>query len=235
MLIHERSNVAIQSPHFKKGPLDRGKVWGLMIHTTGSGIVEQALKHNADVLDWCVSYYMKPESYSPGYVIGYDGTIVQISSDLDITYHCGLASADRKILLSRDWRNKLAKPFVESWDNWWGPNYTAPGQLYPSKSPNSDYIGVEVPPLPAGERPTDWTANTRYTLAQHDACVKLFHDIAARHSIPKYSKGRFDRRRLLGHEDVNPITRSNSKGGWDPGHHRKEPWFDFDYVLAQVE
>ena len=41
--------------------------------------------------------------------------------------------------------------------------------------------------------------------------------------------------RLLGHEDLTPISRHDKKGGWDPGGLREVPYFDWEHVYRTIE
>lgn len=71
----------------------------------------------------------------------------------------------------------------------------------------------------------------RFTTAQHNAVAALGKDLAARHGWPAdwHKTGR-----LVGHEDVDPLNRSDKIGGWDPGWLRSRPYFDFAYVRQLI-
>lgn len=83
-----------------------------------------------------------------------------------------------------------------------------------------------------GAIPPPMRDGLRYTQQQHDAVATLAVDIAHRHG---WSGQWWLSSRLVGHEDVSPITRHTSDGGWDPGALRSEPWFDWNYVYAKIE
>ncbi len=68
-----------------------------------------------------------------------------------------------------------------------------------------------------------------FTRAQHESALGLAIDAGNRHGFPD---GWRATSRLLGHEDVDPIERSDVGGGWDPGFLRVSPYFDLGFVRA---
>jgi hypothetical protein len=74
----------------------------------------------------------------------------------------------------------------------------------------------------------------RFTKAQHDSVARLAVDVARRNHWPANEEW-WRSPRLLGHEDLTPITRKDSKGGWDPGYLRERPYFDWDYVYTEIQ
>src|SRR5262249_18279808 len=42
-------------------------------------------------------------------------------------------------------------------------------------------------------------------------------------------------RQLCGHEDVEPLRRSNTGGGWDPGAHRTNPTFSWTQLWSRIQ
>jgi len=223
-----KSSLATQVKNLKDMEDRPGEVYGLCVHQTGSGIVEQALKYKIDPLEHAVNYYLKPDSYSAHYVCGYDGSIIQLSDEKEKCFHVGFS--DRKVYLSGEWEKKVAPITLQKWkENW--PNFKTPAHLFPGPSPNAVYIGVEMIPLTQqtlqNHEPMHF--GSIYTLAQHQAIVMLARDIAERHGLPD---GWQNTSRLVGHEDLTPISRSNKKGGWDPGYLKDKPWFDMNWVRA---
>jgi N-acetyl-anhydromuramyl-L-alanine amidase AmpD len=100
-------------------------------------------------------------------------------------------------------QNKIPQ-LVRWWQERW-PGKMSPQHLYPGKSPNASYVGVELVPC----LPTD-IAIKGFTVAQYAKLAKLAVGIATRHKFPD---AWYNTARLAGHEDVNPMTRP----GWDPG------------------
>ena len=201
-------------------------VFGLVVHTTGSGIVEQAIKLLAQPLEHAVAYYMKPDSYFAHYVIGWDGHIVQIADEKERAPHVGFA--ERAKYLDGSWEKALPFDLVALWQRRW-PGYKSPAHLFPGPSVNNVYVGCELLPLPKKD-----PVYGLYTLEQHQAVVMLAVDIGERWGLPD----RWWRTsRLLGHEDLNPLTRSTKKppAGWDPGGLRADPWFQWSVVLGLLD
>lgn len=205
-------------------------VHGIAVHCTGSGIVDKALNARADCLEYAVAYYLRPDSYFAHYVIGFDGTIAQISDEHERAMHIRLPAADRKAYLGGTWKTRLPGAFVDSWVARW-PMYKSPSHLYPGPSPNNAYVGIEL--LIWNDRCSGrpHAPGLRYTTAQHDATAALVSDIAMRWQLPA---GWHNSGRLACHEDISPFTRTNEAGGWDPGVLRFPPWFDWEYFLGQL-
>ncbi|MEP7342385.1 MAG: N-acetylmuramoyl-L-alanine amidase, partial [Acidobacteriota bacterium] len=90
-------------------------------------------------------------------------------------------------------------------------------------STNSGHIGIEMLADSTGYG---------FTNAQYEALAKLVADIARRHKLPITSA---PSARLLGHEDVHPLSRQNKGGGWDPGAHRDKPKFSWSRLWALVK
>lgn len=221
------SPLATQSPHPKKGKPRTDDVLGLCIHTCGSSIVEQAVKHGAYPLEWVVAYYLKPDSYWPHYVVGWDGHIVQLTDEREIALHVGITAEQRSLYASGAWREKINST---QWDKVWGST-TNPMLFYSNSSPNRSYIGLEMLPMsPAGHL---WDTHApgpgfRFTEAQHQAVAELAADIWARHGLSP------SRSRVVGHEDLNPLDRWDKGGGWDPGRLRASPYFDWNFVYRRL-
>jgi len=211
----------------RMGDLRSAGVYGLAVHTTGSGIVDQARKQGRDPFQHAVDYYTKSPFYAH-YVIGWDGTIVQICNEGVRAQHIGFA--ERPLYLSGAWKEKLSVENVELWRKNW-PGVASPAGLFPGPSPNNAFIGVEL--LILEDQPIIPPAfvGSRYTMGQHRAVVLLAADIAERRHFPKdWALGP----RLLTHEDVNPLTRTNAGGGWDPGAMRALPWLNMQWIRTAL-
>jgi hypothetical protein len=163
----------------------------------------------------------------PGYVMDHDGSLHQIAPDDARTEHAG--GPNRWQYFDGSWER--AYPITTThWKLRWGPRFKHPYQLFPARTPNVDYVGVEM--IPCGDgfgipmRP-----GLRFTRAQHDSAAALAREMGPRLSWPA---GWQHGNRLVGHEDVDPLTRSRSSGAWDPGYLRPDKWFDFDYVRGAV-
>lgn len=195
--------------------------FGVCIHSTGSGIPEKATKQNIGILDATISTYKgmaAADGVGPHYAIVPDGTLIQFRAENEVAYHAATSLAERNSYLSGHWDtdNRLAANVVSWWKLRW-PNFKSPQHLYPTKSPNFSYIGIELVPC-GSHMQNSWTPAFgipatpvgRYTAQQYQRLAILVTDIGKAWHFPD---GWHRSNRLVGHEDVNPITRP----GWDPG------------------
>jgi hypothetical protein len=79
-------------------------------------------------------------------------------------------------------------------------------------------------------------AGLLFTSVQHETIARLVWDIAQRHGWPRHEPW-WRSTRLLGHEDITPLSRSlpDRNGGWDPGALREKPYWDWNVVCAYLE
>lgn len=214
--------------------VDRGSPWGVLLHTTGRGIVAQAQREKREPIDVALEVYIDSQNGAngylwggPHYVLDHDGKCYQIAPDNALTAHAG--GGNREAYLSGYWTAKCSGAALSAWRAKW-PGYMHPYALFPSKSPNRDFAGIEMIPVGSGfglpMRP-----GLLFTKEQHDAAALLAADIAKRAGFPD---GWQRTSRFLGHEDVDILNRMDSHGGWDPGFLRAQPYFDFAYVRARV-
>ena len=206
------------------------KPWGVMLHTTGGGVTSKARKEGKTPLAVALDVYIKSQNGSngypwggPNYVIDLDGSIHQIAPDEAKTEHGG--GPNRESYRSGAWTSRVSAETVRQWRKQW-PGIEHPYKLFPSFSPNTDFIGVEMIPIGNGFGGPPMAPGLRFSRKQHDAAVALGRDLAQRFGWP----ADWASTRLLGHEDVDPIERHDPKGGWDPGWLREAPYFDFAYV-----
>lgn len=220
-----------------RNPADRRirQPWGLLLHTSGSGVTDKARKTNRTPLEVALEVYIAYQNGAagytwggPGYVIDHDGTIHQIAPDDAKTEHAGSNNRPKYFDGSWETKNRAATHF---WKQKWAPRYAHPYMLFPTTSPNIVYIGAEM--IPCGDGfGVPMRPGLRFTKAQHNAAIRLAVDCGTRHGWPA---GWMGTSRLLGHEDVDPLERSDTGGGWDVGALRERPYFDFLYVRNAVE
>lgn len=221
----------------EKRPL-RPEVFGLVVHTTGSGATNRAWKQRRSVLDWCIERYLT--TFGCHYICGYkglDAELVQVGNEYRRPNTVGMAEQNRSIDRGRFARD-LKPRMLFHWRNRW-PGKASPRNLFPGRSVNQFYAGVEMPPCvwwntSRGRNHVSappMRQGLRYTRAQHDAIVQLAWDMANRHA---WSGNWWETGRLVGHEDLSPLTRQNSGGGWDPGALRGEPWWDWAYIRSEL-
>lgn len=216
--------------------------WGFLIHTTGGGVTREAREEGIKPIDWALRYYIGSQNGSNGYKWGgphyvgdHDGTLYQIAPDNVKTAHCGGRSekypnGTRQHYIDGSWIMKIPHSVVEAWRKKW-PLTRHPYSLFPSRDPNTDYVGLELIPVGDGFGGEPMRPGLRFTKAQHDCAIKLGLDLGLRHEWPEswHRAGR-----LVGHEDVDILNRSDKVGGWDPGALRPQPYFDFDYVRSGI-
>lgn len=197
-------------------------VHGVVVHTTGSGPAEIAAGKKRKVfgacdtpLDCALGIYAKMDGFAH-YVIDYQGLIVATCSEDREAWHAGANPAAVHYL------DTVGPPAW--WKKTWKGVATSPWGLLPrGKSPNDQYLGIELLQTEAGGS---------YTEAQYRSLAALLLDIERRHGI-KFQKP--PSRNLLGHEDVNPAPYTEKyqgrsfadlSAGWDPGASRG--WFSWD-------
>lgn len=217
------SPLARQSKPYLAGPSRGRPVYGLCVHTPGRTVISNAVKFGRDPLEYVVERYRAVKE-GPHYVLGYGGLrdLVQIADERTVRPHVGTLG-DIPALTDGSWRRKDPNHGAQwdaCWHRWHKKN---PTDLFPGASPNRAYVGIEVLP-----RQVRGLGILDFTDAQHDAVAALFADLGARHAF------RFEWGRLVGHEDVNPIRRSDAGGGWDPGALRAVPRWDWNRVMKQI-
>jgi hypothetical protein len=218
------SPVAEKFTRFREWPDRTAPVFGVCAHTTGSSIVEKANHVGVNVLRYVASYYLDEAEYAPSYVIGWDGSIIQLSEDSEKTPHVGFAAAERLAYLSGAWKALVSSETLQRWLARW-PGVKSPAHLFPGPSPNNVYLGVEMPPLLKSG-----ADGLNFSPEQHRSFAKLALDIGKRHGFSP-----LDFARMVGHEDVAPLNRQDKRGGWDPGALRRIPAFDWRFVRSCTE
>lgn len=217
--------------------------WGYLVHTTGGGVTDLAKKKGRNPLDVAIDIYIASQNGSngykwggPHYVCDYDGGIYQLAPDNVKTAHCGSRSekyphGTRSFYIDGSWVKEIPVGVVGVWREQW-PTKGHPYSLFPSMDPNTDYVGIECIPIGDGFGGAPMAPGLRFTTKQHNAVAALAEDLAARHSWPEgWSKSG----RLVGHEDVDILNRSDRHGGWDPGWLRASPYFDFAYLRGRID
>lgn len=199
-----------------------GPLYGIMLHTTGSGLPKKYGWDADKTLAGAVGLYTN--TGGPHYVIGWDGTIVATVADEMIKgAHAGITDATaRSAYAANNWTHRVSDIGAQLWRQRWAPAQS-PADLIPGgnlSSINDKWIGIEMIPISAGGSPYAVPAyfGSRFTAAQHTAARKLAHDIASRHNFPSGWSDKMSPR-LLGHSDLNPIQRDSSALPlWDPGY-----------------
>jgi hypothetical protein len=201
----------------------------IVVHTTGAGPIQRAnedrfeawrIKYDipkGDALRCAVVLYTHIMEASGHYVVGQDGTIVQVVPESHAAWHVGGAGsrpyfADRVTALSgerfRWWRERwpgLTSPRQLGGGRLWEPPYEAPGIVhrirsgFPIGTCNENTLAVEV------VGPGPWSAEAWHALAA--LCV----DIERRRGLA------LRRDTLISHSDAHPLSRTTPAGKpWDP-------------------
>jgi N-acetyl-anhydromuramyl-L-alanine amidase AmpD len=224
-----RSPLARQHLPHRAIPKRRSAPWGVCLHTTGSGLPRKAKRLGRDELEVAVEYYVGTARGGPAYVVGGDGQVVQVADEDEHTFHVGSygpAGEDRRgQYLSGEWRRLAPPRAVELWEARW-PGKRCPQELFPSVHPNADYIGVEIIPRLSAQGD-----GLRFSDAQHGAVGRLLADIGRRHA---WLDGWWRTPRLVGHEDVGLLDRSDAGGGWDPGALRQRPYISMPRIIQAL-
>ena len=220
-----RSPLAVMTTFPREGLVERSQEtpWGVCVHTTGSGVPTAAQRSGRTPLEIATEIYLRPDAPPhftpfPHYVIDATGYLLQIADEHIRARHVAISDAERALYKSGGWRSKVSPLGLSLWQDRWGATRN-PLQLFPSRLPNEDFLGVELIP---GLRAQ--TNGSRFTLAQYGRLSALLEDVENRYGLELTGS------RLVGHEDLSPLTRWNSGGGWDPGLLRQPPTFLTDQL-----
>ncbi len=238
---------------------DRPKGWiggcfGLVVHTTGGGLPQQAKKAGLWPTVSAVNHYSK--SHGCHYINGWGGLhggdLLQVAGERERAMGVGTRKDQPETnqwasVARGTWEEDLTEvaslATVNRWKRRWAhTDATNPLELFPSKYANSCYIHVECIPMVYYWKRKTFTdlrvealrEGLRFTQEQHETVAMLATDIAYRNGYidePEWWKSG----RLVGHEDVTPLSRSVKSGGWDPGWLRAKPYFDWNYVNDMIE
>lgn len=249
-----RSPLAVQAAkQWNAGDRPRewqGREYGLVVHTTGGGLPAKARAKGVypTVLGASVYYASHGCHYLCGWR-GLDGDLLQLADDREQAQGVGIRADDpahnqwRSVRRGAGaWERDLPGDLVERWRRRW-PGWANPLDLLPgTEMANAPYLHLEMIPcvfhgddgLVTAAEPR--AAGLRFTQAQHEAVIALACDLAERKGwVGEVSGAPWWRTpRLLGHEDLTPLSRHDKAGGWDPGALRPTPYFDWPYVYEQV-
>ncbi len=227
-----RVEIANWRPAWPKPWRKKLKPFGLCFHTSGRTIVERALKKGIRPIDLALKHYRRTGACH--FVIDHDGTIYQLLDTEIRGAHVGLGGW-RKRYLNGSWRNRMREQLrhlpLSLWDARW-PGLKSPQHMFPGKTPNGAYLGVEFLPLMHEQADGTWFSD-----AQYKAATELFGCLWRCYEWPPmpYS-GRHAQdkgwSRAPAHEDLTPHSRWKRRGGWDPGALRHKPRFNWAKVLG---
>jgi N-acetyl-anhydromuramyl-L-alanine amidase AmpD len=204
------------------------RAFGVMFHTTGRGVLDRAKEWGLSPLKAAEQIYTRKGASFAHYILGQDGTLLQVADELEHAAHTGIPRAQREQYMSGAWTQAVKATTLQKWQKRW-PGFKSPSHLYPTTSPNSCYIGVEFIP----------DNNAEFSAAQYAASAALVVDIATRHKFLAEMRNKLLENlaspRLVGHEDIEPLERWNKMGGWDPGALRDAPKFVWANVTRRIK
>jgi hypothetical protein len=225
----------------------QGQVYGLVVHTTGGGLPAKARDKGVYHTVQAVAHYS--ESHGCHYINGWrgiaGGDFLQVANEREQAKGVGVTSKDPRLDQRRSidrgrFESDLPADLVTRWRARW-PGHRHSLELLPgTRTANSCYVHMECVPcvfhydgkLVTAAEPL--RPGLRFTRAQHDTVALVARDIASRNGWPLDQQW-WRTPRLLGHEDLTPISRHTPSGGWDPGYLRSDPYFDWDYVYEAIE
>jgi GH25 family lysozyme M1 (1,4-beta-N-acetylmuramidase) len=244
------------SPLAQRGRLHPGKgartppwsehVYGLVVHTTGGTLPGKARKAGVPPDEYAARYYLS--SGGTHYVNGWAGAdgqqLHQVMNERQQAWGVGRwkdqpATDQWRSIDSGRFELDLPPTVLRLWRARW-PGFKDSLSLLPVRSSaNLTYVHVEcVPcvyyrngdgPLITDPGATPMRDGLRFTRAQHETVARLALDIAQRHQWRRQETW-WRTPRLLGHEDITPLSRHDKNGGWDPGGLRERPYFDWNFV-----
>lgn len=195
--------------------------FGICVHTTGRGVPNKAKRLGFPIDQIGIDTYSKVYQTCPHYLIGSEGSIYGITDENLVAPHCGVKKWQRESMLDGTWIDHVANIVLEMWNIKWATRgFVSPQHLFPGKSGNKAYIGIEL--IPSLDRAID---GSLFSSKQYRALSLLVKDIAERNKIDLLVPNH-----LVGHEDLNPFDRWDSFGGWDPGALRGNPYFFWSRV-----
>lgn len=205
----------------------RGKIYGLVVHTTGRGLPSKARKLKEYPTKTAIDYYN--QSHGCHYIIGYrgreGGDLIQVANE-DVQAN-GVGFGDQR---KAGWKG-IPESLRKRWEERW-PGYARPRDLLPgTQTVNSAYVHVECIPLTKEHFGVFLDGHGLFTDAQYDTIAELAIDVARRNGWPEEW---WRTPRLVGHEDLTPLTRHDKRGGWDPGYLRSKRYFEWDLVIDTI-
>jgi hypothetical protein len=221
----------------------------VVIHTTGAGPGRRALDDKfavwrsrldiprGDALRCAVVLYTHVMDAAGHYVVGQDGTIVQVVPESFCAWHVGGSGSRPYFNNPTGWhRGSKHAWWVARWAGYESPRNLGGGHLWdppkaslglvnrvraglPIGSANANSIGIEV--VPDARNPTaPWSAEA------WDAVARLVLDVCARNEIP------VKRDRVFSHSDAHPLSRTTPSGHpWDPSP-AQYSWDRFERAIA---
>jgi hypothetical protein len=228
----------------------QGRVYGLVVHTTGSDLPANARRRGVYHTVEGVNHYSRSHGchYLNGWRGAQGGDLLQVANEREEARGVGVTNKNephkdqRRSIEQGNFEADLPPVLVRLWRARWPGRQHSLELLPGTKTANSCYVHVECVPcvyhfrgdLVTGPGAEPLRAGLRFTEAQFDTVALLAVDVARRNGWPMDEEW-WRTPRLLGHEDLTPVSRHDSRGGWDPGYLREKPYFDWEYVYDLIE
>jgi hypothetical protein len=228
----------------------QGRVYGLVVHTTGSDLPANARTRGVYHTVEGVDHYSRSHGchYLNGWRGAQGGDLLQMANEREEAHGVGVTNKEepdkdqRRSIEQGRFEADLPPVLVRLWRARWPGRQHSLELLPGTKTANSCYVHVECVPcvyhfggdLVTGPDAEPLRAGLRFTEAQFETVALLAVDIARRNGWPTDEQW-WRTPRLLGHEDLTPISRHDARGGWDPGYLREKPYFDWEYVYDLIE
>jgi hypothetical protein len=229
----------------------QGRVHGLVVHTTGGGLPAKARLQGLYHTALGSRYYFRSHGchYLNGWRGAAGGDLLQLANERERANGVGVTNKEepkkdqRRSVEAGRFEADLPAVLLRLWQARW-PGYEHSLELLPpgATTANECYVHLECVPcvydfndkLVTDPDAEPFRGGLRFTKAQFETIALLAVDVARRNFWPS-DEDWWRTPRLLGHEDLTPISRHDSKGGWDPGYLRERPYFDWEYVYDLIE
>lgn len=224
-----------------RGLVRRGRVGGVLIHSTGRGLLDSAKKRGLTPDAEAERLYGGALSTFPHYVVGH-AAVTSYCDELKWAAHASWSLAEKSRYAEGGWR-ALIEPdgravpsragTYDWWDARWGPArglaYGSPAdmlaQIGGAKSPNAVYVGIELVPYADGS----------FSSTQYVALGALVRDVLGRNSFTLPLPSSLPQVWLCGHSDISPLRRTEVNGRpYDPDSTGAGPDFDWRALEAAI-
>jgi hypothetical protein len=217
---HRAADKLLPSKIAQGGNRNLAAVNSIIIHTTGYGAGLKRLKEkhkdpqgnlDEEGLGKIGKDYAKRMAnilkYKGHFLIDHLGVVYQFLPLSEVAWHTGSSK-----------RRSLNKAEPAQWwaSRWEGLKRPTDLPAWVRNSPNKSSVGIDL--LAHG----NGAITMGYTEAQYQSLTKLISALCEDLNIPR------ERKHIVGHEDVDPISRGNKKAGWDPG------VFDYDGLMDSI-
>lgn len=215
--------------------VDKGKKWlnnayGLIVHSTGRSIITRGLTKKDGIVLYNPNKIISRgknifnQNNAINYILGWGGIknnhLIQIGNEnkkcvrkRNCKCYSGVSMSEQKKHIKKyGFGKELKQSVYNMWRKRW-KGYKTPLNLIPKGGIKNLFIQIECIPLPPKNKRNSLYKPLReglwFTKEQHDAVALLACDIAIRNGWDLDTEW-WKSNKLLGHEDLSPVTRSSS-------------------------